>query len=431
MKKIFTCMILIEFFALKANAQLIINGEFRPRAEYCDGYRKLATDEMKPAFFVSQRTRLGVFYQKEWLQTGLSIQDVRVWGDENLYTSTGVYGDNASLDLNEAWVQLLFLKKSSIKIGRQIFDYDDARLLSKRNWNQNSMSYDAILYTFRHEKWAIDIAGSFNNDLANLFGNPYTPNKMKTLNFARLNHRFTENLNASATFILSGFTKDETSEIIYFKESYAAYLQYKVEKMNIWGSVYYQGGKDISTGYSRHVNAFNFNIYASRKLNKFLMGAGASILSGDRNKGVDTTQTNLFDLFYGTRHNYYGYMDYFNNLGTATKNGGLVDAFVNVAYQVNSKFSLQLDYHFFSLEQLPNPELVKNQNITKKSMGSEIDLTFALQLMKNVNLTGGYSAMFPTSTMEMIQNSVGATRYSSWAWLMLTVKPEFLRWEGK
>lgn len=425
--------ILLLFLALLFSglkAQLVLNGEFRPRAEFLDGYGKLATENQNTSFFVSQRTRLGFYYQKDWLKTGLSIQDVRVWGDESLYTSTGVFGDNASLDLNEAWVQLTFLEKSSFKIGRQIFEYDDARLLARRNWNQNSVSYDAILYNFKNEKWSVDMAGSFNNNLANLAGNFYPPGKMKTINFARVNHFFNENFNTSLTFILSGFTKNETSDKIYFKESYSTYLKYKTENTSIWGSFYYQGGQDVSTGYARSVSAFNANVYASHNFKKFLSGAGISVLSGDKNRGADTLSTNLFDLLYGTRHNYYGYMDYFNNLGKSTKNGGLIDAFLNLGYQFNSKFSVQADYHFFSLQQFPNPILVDNQEVTSKTLGSEIDLTFSLKLMKIVELSGGYSFMLPTKTMEIIQNTDGITKFSSWSWMMLTVKPEFFKWDG-
>lgn len=431
MKKIYFLAIFIGFSCLKVNGQFIINGEFRPRVGYFDGYRQLATQDVTSAFGISQRSRLGFYYTKDWLKTGFSIQDVRVWGDETLYSGTGVYGDNASLDVNEVWVQLSFLKYSSLKIGRQILEYDDARLISRRNWNQNSVSYDALLYNFIKQKWTVNAVLSFNNDAENVFGNPYTNKKMKTIDFLRVNHQFTDKLEASATFILSGSTKNETSDVIYFKESYAAYIQYKKDNTKIWGSYYYQGGQDIKSGYSKNVSAYNFNIYGSHTFNKVLLGLGATVLSGDKNKGADTTQTNLFDLLYGTRHRYYGLMDYFNNLGSSTKNGGLVDLFVNVGYQFNPKFSLQADYHYFSLHQLPNPALVNDQVLTKKGLGSELDLTFTYKIIKIVELTGGYSIMLPTNTMEVVQNIVGITRFSSWAWLMLTVKPEFFRWDGK
>jgi hypothetical protein len=199
----------------------------------------------------------------------------------------------------------------------------------------------------------------------------------------------------------------------------------------IWASFYYQGGKDIKSGYARTVSAFNANAYASHTFDKVLLGLGATVLSGDKNKGADTLQTNLFDLFYGTRHRYYGLMDYFNNLGSATKNGGLVDLFLNLGYQLNKKLTVQADYHFFSLQQLPDPALVKNQEITQKALGNELDLTFKWKIIKIIDLTGGYSFMIPTNSMEIIQNSVGKTRYSSWAWIMLTVKPEFFNWEEK
>ena len=143
-------MVLLSLsISVVTKAQLTITGEFRPRVEMRSGYGSLKTDSLKPAYLVAQRTRLSFMYQKEWMKTYISIQDVRLWGDDNIFNPTGAFGHTANLDLNEAWMQLSFLNNSLLKIGGQMFNYDDGRLLSARNWNDRAIFYDALLYQFK------------------------------------------------------------------------------------------------------------------------------------------------------------------------------------------------------------------------------------------------------------------------------------------
>ena len=74
--------------------QLEINAELRPRAEVRHGYKAIPKEDAEAATFVSQRTRLNFYYSHSKFKVGISFQDVRVWGDEQLFNATGVYGDN-------------------------------------------------------------------------------------------------------------------------------------------------------------------------------------------------------------------------------------------------------------------------------------------------------------------------------------------------
>ena len=60
---------------------------------------------MRP-FLSASEHGLNFYYSHPKFKVGISIQDVRVWGDEQLYTATGAYGDNASLDMNEGWIEI-------------------------------------------------------------------------------------------------------------------------------------------------------------------------------------------------------------------------------------------------------------------------------------------------------------------------------------
>ncbi len=84
-------------------------------------------------------------YKKDWLSSRISFQDVRLWGNDNVVAGTGMFGNNASTAIFEAWTELSFLSNSSIRIGRQTFDYDDSRICRSETGTITA-GYDALLY---------------------------------------------------------------------------------------------------------------------------------------------------------------------------------------------------------------------------------------------------------------------------------------------
>jgi hypothetical protein len=419
MKKVLAMMLLI-FFAtgLTAQDQLTIKGEFRPKTEMRSGYGSLNAENKKPAYLVSQRTRLQLFYEKDWLKTGFSAQDIRFWGEDDIYNATGMFGNNANVDVNEAWVEMSFLGHSSLRAGRQYFNYDDGRLLSWRNWNDRAISYDALLYQYKNEGLDIDFAVSYNADKNNRFFNPYPSAKMRTMNFLRVQQQFSDNFTASIIALGSGFTKNNDSETIYMKGSYGARLHYKQDGLSTWTTFYFQNGKSPD---GRDASAWNFNWKGDYSFGGFKIGLGATLISGEQ---TDNEKDNQFDLLYGVRHAVYGFMDYFNNLPAATNNGGLNNLFFTSSYKISPKTTLFLDYHYFAL----NQTVIIEGDELDAFLGTELDLGVAFRFSPEVNLRGGYSFIIPNSSLEILQG-IGKdnSEFSSWAFLMLTVKPTFFK----
>ena len=83
MKKTFL-LVLLLFLIISSKAQLKIDGEYRPRFEYRDGYKTVKTVNSDPAYFVTQRTRLNLLHNYNNITSKLSVQDYRVWGESNL-----------------------------------------------------------------------------------------------------------------------------------------------------------------------------------------------------------------------------------------------------------------------------------------------------------------------------------------------------------
>lgn len=432
--------------------QLELNAELRPRAEVRHGYKLLPKENAEAATFISQRTRLNMFYTHSKFKVGFSLQDVRIWGDEQLISATGVFGDNASLDLNEGWIEIFAGKSSSFKMGRQYWSYEDERLFAKRNWNQSSIKYDGFLYKFEQEKMKVHVGLSLNNNIENMLGNDFNlykevtyfdtvsqtnitvkvplQGKIKTQNFLYISKKINDQLNVSLQALATGFQKQETANTIYVKGTYGLYVNYKPGKLAIKANGFYQNGKNIK---GADVSAYFAHVRGELKLKPVTLNLG-----GDYHSGQDQTKTDndykstdhFFDLFYGARHKYYGYMDLFDNLANKTYNSsGLVDIYAGAGVKVLKKSVLSLDYHYFRLP--VNIKDPKDANkVLDKSLGSEFDFTFEVPIIPEINLTGGLSAFLPTTSMEKLQGfNNGGTGFAYWGWCMITVKPTLFKSE--
>ncbi len=104
-------------------AQFTLSGEFRPRAEYRHGFKTMVSENDKAAFQISQRTRLHAGFTYQTLKFGLTLQDIRLWGETPQLTAV-----SNRFMLHQAWAEWAFAKNLSLKMGRQELVYDDARI---------------------------------------------------------------------------------------------------------------------------------------------------------------------------------------------------------------------------------------------------------------------------------------------------------------
>ena len=429
MKK-FIPILLFVFSTQSLFAQFSVKGEFRPRGEVRDGYSLLPDSSKEPAAFVSQRSRMTFDYDNVKYKVRLSLQDVRVWGDETLYTSTSVKGDKASIDVHEAWVELFLNDKSAVRVGRQEFKFDDQRLIARRNFGQTGLTYDAFLYKYNNNNLQFNLGLSLNNNKENKFGNLYTPDKMKSLDFIYLKKKFSDNLNVSLISVASGFEKTNSNETIYVRGSYGTNVVYKKNNLKIRVSSYYQNGKNKI---GQDVNAYFFGLSNDYKINKILLTAGIDYLSGQDASSTDSSYIKTdhrFDILYGSRTSLYGNMAYFSNINKATDNGGLVNVFAKVKYSFFEKNTINFNYHFFMLANNVADKTYTGTGFKSlnKNLGSEFDFIFTRKFSKDVKLQAGYSFLMSTNSLKIIQNVIDKKcRLPQWGWVMLTVTPNIFK----
>jgi hypothetical protein len=428
MKKVLLFCGLFLLIISQSFGQFSLKGEFRPRFEYRGGYGKILAEDEKPIFLISQRSRLSAFYQTGIYSFGLAVQDVMVWGDEDLYSSTGVFGSKASIDINEAWFGIKPYKKGLIKIGRQYWAYEDERLLSTRGWNQSEIKYDAFLFQHIQDRFQVDVGLSWNNDIDRNLSNEYPTGKMKSINFIYIRKDINNWLHATFMALASGFTAADTNPEINWLGTYAGYLGVKKGGLTALASGFYQNGKSRK---GLNSNAYMFAFSGDYLIKeKYSVGAGIDYLSGQNQASSDTAyleKAHSFDIFYGVRHRVFGHLDLFNNLPKSTGDGGMVDIFLRLKYIPVKNTTIGADFHFFSLQNNLIDKTSEDIAYLNKGLGQELDLNVSWDISKIFNVKGGYSFFLVTDSMEKLQGiEPGNSRFPTWVWVMITAKPIFL-----
>lgn len=395
-----------------AEAQFKIDAQYRSRLEYRDGYQKLAAEGATPAFFISQRARLSFGYETEKFRLKVSPQDIRVWGDQPVVSATGP-ADNPSLDLFEGYIDLRLGNAGWITIGRQQFKYDNERILAARNWSQTGMSYDAAVFKLKLADWNLHFGGAWNSLAENITDNMYPGGRIKSLDFLWLNRKFGDSFSLSLLHVVSGVTNTDTTNKLYFRQTSGFYTEYKKGGFSFWGDAYYQYGK---TRTNMDVSAFLAQAEAGYKIGMITPGIGFGYLSGNSVIGSEMKTDHVIDILYGSRHRYFGLLDYFRTYSSNTKQGGLSDLNFFIDVKVSKTLSLRNAGHFLSLAQT-NASTPEN-----KYLGYENDLLLNYKFADWGAFEAGYFFILPTDALRQLHN-VPNNKLSHYFYGMLTISP--------
>jgi hypothetical protein len=476
--------LLLCSLAFQANAQLTMTAQIRPRAEIRDGLGTLKVKGAATAAFISQRSRLGFNYKMEKVTFGMSVQDVRVWGQD---AGTISSADGSKLGVHEAWaeVNLLDTIGLTLKLGRQELLYDDSRLLGNLDWLQQARRHDAAVFKINKNGWQVDLGFGFNqnSDAFGKAGTFYAPGNTPQYganskgNLVAIPADFVP-VNAKSAPILAnapstngGVQMYKSMQYLYaakkFKTVKAAFLlfkddfaQYRVDTLRAADGGTLAGRRYDQTGVNSRITAglllngtlkggFNYTLggyvqggknrdgadlsaytttaYLGYTKDKFTIGLGYDLMSGNNMTDVTNKTDNKFDPLYGTPHKFWGYMDYFY-VGTGGVPSGLSDPYLRMKYAATKAFSVGLDVHNFSLvNNAPNLAAdFTGKTMLNKQLGNEFDLIFNYTLNKATALEFGYCIMAATNSLEYVKlaSNNNAEHTASWAYLMLSIKPE-------
>lgn len=396
--------ILLVLASTLTYAQLKIDAEIRPRAEYRHGFKTLIADNESAAMFVSQRTRLNTTYSIEKLNFYLSIQDVRVWGDVpqlNIADANGV-------GIHEAWAEIFLDSKFSLKLGRQEVVYDDSRIFGNVGWAQQARSHDMALLKYINDGYRIDLGLAFNQSKEGLTGTTLTtPSTYKAMQYVWF-HKDWSDFSGSFLFLNNGL---QSVSGLKYSQTLGTHLKTKKDKLNFIANLYYQFGKDVA---NNSLNAYLLGLEGNYKLSAITnIGLGVELQSGN---SYNTTpgDNNAFNPFYGTNHKFNGLMDYFY-VGNHLNSVGLLDIYAKAGFKLNSKSNLSATLHNFSAAADIN-------DTVSKQLGTELDIVYGYKFTKEIGVKAGYSHMFPSEGMKVLKGN-NDNNTNNWGWVMVTIKP--------
>jgi len=412
-------------------AQLRITSDFRTLGEARHGYMEPAVDTSQVATFISQRSRISLEYKRDRISLKFGVQDVRVWGEDDQYTGSGTFGDSESLQTAETWMQYNFTDSILVKLGRQIWAYDEQRILSGRDRNQYGLFYDGALFSFNRGKWQADIGASFNNTAQNLYDNPYytDKNRFQTLDFVYLKNSVSKQLDISAIGVATGYQDQQTRNKLNVMYTGGATATFSFTDVLLHTEGYYQTGKNNK---AKDVSAYFITAHGSYKLfeGKLMPEIGADYFSGHdaTNSDADYAGTDhSFDILYGARFKYYGNMNQFMFVGKPFENGGVRDYYATITAKPNKKNVVKAQYHNFGLtaDYASATSTPEQFDALDKALGSEIDLIYTHAISKDIKASIGGGYLLPTKSLEYLkgQNKIDNSQ-SYYVWASLRFSPE-------
>lgn len=409
MKKLIPMLCLLVCFKF-ALTQVQINGELRPRAELRYGYRTQRGENDRPAFFIDQRSRLNFKYVQNTNSALISIQDVRVWGDEKFNTF------NPSLALHQAWFKFNILDDLSLKVGRQTFSYDNNKILATSNWNQTSKKHDAVTLSFKQKKLKIDFINAFNQNKKNLFGTDYLEQQSnyKYLSSLWASYR-QDNYTLLAYSLVDGF--ETSNQNVVTRITSGATLLYKMDNdIVIKARGAYQGGELVE---EQQISSCLVNFESIIGGSNSNLVLGFELTSGDDLAHADG-KSHIFQTPYGAKHRLNGTMDYFKK-PQDTDNTGLFDGYLKWKKQLGNELTLGADVHIFSSEK----KYIVDNEVFDKYLATEVDLLLNHSISEELQLECGYSVLKGSSVLQEMRGG-DFQKLNHWTYVMLTFKPEFL-----
>lgn len=383
--------------------------------------------------FIMGQYRLNIGYKRaDWFELRLSPQFSGVWGQAG-----------GNLSLSEGWLSMKHTKTGLFaKLGRQVLEYDDERILGYDDWTMTAPTHDALKLGYEGHGHKVHLLLAYNQNSENIsqgidyYAGGIQPYKtMQTLWYHYETPKSLFGISLLGMNIGVQSKNENFPDKTYYQQLVGTYMKLKPSIVTLEGSFYYQLGKeekgiplDAYMGSAKVMVTPNdfYNLYV-----------GYDYLSGEKfpvviNGGLGLIfhdKARAFCPLFGSHHEFYGAMDFFyldsyvNNFSPGLQNlytGGTVSPVKGL--KINAA------YHFFAIA----ANLKIHQEELKKALGHEIEFNVDYTFAKFVKVGAGYSFMRGTETMELLQQ-VSQNRRLHWGWVMLTVNPTIftLPWNDK
>ena len=403
-------LLLMPVTALAQSPEIRVLGEVRVRGE---GDRPAAIDSLD--VFTALRVRLGV--EAALAPRALvfvQVQDARTFGEEVSTTD----GSADRIDIHQAWLQYgraAGHNAWSARAGRQEVSLGNERLLGAAAWTATGRAFDGARASFGagDGSWRLSALGAVVQERGRRALDP-------------------EPLDRDDHLLLGAFVEAAQGELYALHDRAAAFrLWTGVDRTTVGARAVvppYAGLTASLEGayqFGNQVGLFD-DIIMAQDIGAWMLGArlgwnlptrvlprlgiGIDVLSGDETVTDDTY--GAFNTLYATNHKFYGYIDFFLDPATRTRDAGLVDGMASATIALAQDVRLELDAHGFWLQQ--------DVPWTDDSLiGWEIDTTLPIRLGDGQQLQLGYSAFRGGPAAGFIGLG-GEREWSHWAYLQAT-----------
>ncbi len=399
--------------AKKKTNSLIISFELRQRAEYRHGYRNIATHDTGAAFFVAQRARLNIAYSGNKFDLFASLQDARVWGQQDPRNPT------QPLYLFEVYAEPHFTNKFSVRLGRQRIAYDNQRMFSENDWRTAGGSHDAARLIYNNKKdFATELTAAYNQNAENVFTSNYKPTgfiNYKELFIHYLDWKPSDKINIITLNSADGYQSAVNYKTTYMRFTSGGRMEYSTPKWYLTLSGYYQYGKDSS---GKKIAAYYLQPEIKYSgIKNYTFRLGMEYLSGhDATQPV--TKDNNFVPLYGVAHRFMGNLDIFTTFPADVNNAGLVNPYLFLWYQKN-KLLLRCENHLFYSQS----NFISNGATIDKYLGFENDWRINYKANSFTDIEAGFCWAAVTKSMTIIRKGGDETTTPVWGYFSIKFTP--------
>lgn len=397
--------------------------DMRTRFEDRHGYKALPTSDTSSAYDISQRTRFNVDYKSKNLDVFLSLQDARVWGQQDPREGQSGIGPATpsttyALYMYEVYAEPKFGDKFSVRIGRQKVMYDNQRLFAENDWRLPGNSHDAIRLIYNNKiNFTTELLAAFNQSGENVFSTKYQPliPNYKSLVVSYLNWKITDKFTLTTINAADGYQSSNPAKYTTVNERFTSggRLEYSSYNWYVTFSGYKQYGKDSA---GKKLDAYYIQPEIRYTNGPLTVRLGMEYMSGADSSTHPSSDKNFVPL-YGVAHRFMGNLDYFASFPGDVNGAGLVNPYLFIWYNKN-KIGIRIENHLFYSQS----QFVYKGAPIKKYLGFENDLRLNYKPSKITDLEFGFCWASPTESLTIIKKggSVDAFPYFTYISLRLT-----------
>jgi len=450
---------LVVGFSLEQAADIKFSGQLRPRFEYQD--RNINTNSDANAT-IDGRVRLNALANiDDKTSAFIQMQSITSWGQSTVNATGGTRSPTAANDTDASFGvhQAYFVLKDfftlpfDLKFGRQEIILDGHRLFGDTLWTAGEMSHDAIRLTHSAGNHSFTYAYSRTVNVdASEASNPTTDHDSNQgIHLAHMN--FKGILGGQLSLHFSALLDNQSTDINDDNDTYTIGFRQAgaYRGISYRGEFYYQFGESESHGAGFDNEAYMFGLRAGKKFSGSLkpsLTLWFDYLSGTDQDDLNDNEVATFDTIFDTGHKFYGFMDYWLNVGAAGRTGsvlndqlnglGLIDVALKGGISPAPNWKLGAHLHFFwtaedaynNTSGIGQTNTFQTKNINDDDLGQELDITLVHNYNPSTNIVFGYSHFFADDLMEDINHRFqGADSTSNtdgsdgdWAYIMLDMQ---------